>query len=910
MRLTPGARLGLYEITAALGAGGMGEVYRATDSRLKRQVALKVLPVALTADPDRLARFQREAEVLASLNHSSIAQIYGVEEADGVRALVMELVEGPTLAERIAEGPIPLDEALPIAHDVAGAIEAAHERGIIHRDLKPANIKVRPDGTVKVLDFGLAKAFEADRSGVGRLNPTESPTLTSPVMVTGMGTILGTAAYMSPEQAKARAVDARADIWAFGCVLYEMLTGRRAFPGDDITETLANVLKSAPDWTALPPPTPPGIRRVLRRCLERDVKERQRSIGDVKLEIADANRYPESAAASASSLAHDAAGSAGGSRALIRTTVVVATVLVAAAGGWLLGRRQTVASSSPAVSRLSIASPPTDPISVSGNTRDLAISPDGRRVAFIGGNGTALMIRDLDRSDPIRIEVAGLPHQPFFSPDGAWVGFMDGLSALRRVPARGGAIETISRIAGVGAHPTWAGDTVVFSTYGELFRVPASGGVPERIATEPGGEPATMFSPSFVRGSNAVLFANGGKKFGIGVLDLGSGKRKILFPGGSGAGARYLTSGHLIYAVASPDRADPTLRIVGFDRARLDTIGAPAAMNEPIFITPFGGIPDFDVSDNGTLVYVAASATPTARRLVWVGRDGREEPIDLPVRAYTYPSIAPGGTQVAFDIRDQENDTWLWNSARQTLTRLTFDRAFNQYAVWTHDARRLVNVVGAEARDGAVGMHIVSQPADGHGKPEVLAQRPHIIAAYGFSPDDRRLVFREDFPETGHDLMLLSLDGGKRSVEPLLQTRFAELNAEISPDGRWLAYESDESGAREIYVRPFPDVTSGRWQISSSGGRMPLWARSGRELFFVAPNGAMMSAVVDTSKGFASQAPTKLFDHRNYIGGASNVGRTYDVSPDGRRFLMIKPDGPPATIVVVLNWFEAVRAAQ
>jgi Tol biopolymer transport system component len=878
-----GRTIGSYHVLAKLGEGGMGEVYRASDTTLNRDVALKLLPDAFTKDPDRLARFKREAQVLASLNHPNIAAIYGFEDAN--HALVMELVEGPTLAERITNGPIPLDEVLPIARQIAEALEAAHEKGIIHRDLKPANVAFTADGHVKVLDFGLAKALDP----VAGSDLTNSPTLT--LAATQAGVILGTAAYMAPEQAKGRAADKRSDVWAFGCVLYEMLTGTRPFEGDDISEILACVLKSDPVWSALPVETPPAIRRLLHRCLQKDRRQRLADVADARLEIDDALGAPATDALPPAPR-HASIGS-------IALAVSVAAV-TAAVATWALTRRSPQVP--PSVTRLSIAPAVADALTVSGNDRDVAISPDGRRVAYVGGNGTSLVIRDLDRSDPIRIDGIGLPHNPFFSPDGAWVGFVDGLSALRKLPVRGGAVETICRFAFPGVGATWAGDTIVFNMYGGLWRVSAAGGEPEKLTPVAADGQPVYFNPSFLPGGRAVLFAFAGKEQGIGVLDLQRGTTKVVMRAGmnfNGAGATYLDSGHLIYASRAQAQGPAALNLIGFDVNRLETVGTPVALNEPIFITPFGRVPDFDVSQNGTLVYVAATAEPAARRLVWVARDGHEEPIDAPVRAYTYPNVAPDGRQVAIDIRDQENDTWIWDLGRRTLRRLTFDPGFNQYAVWTRDGRRVLYLLN---------QNLVWQQADGSGVPEVVARRTHLLAPYAFSPDGRRLVFREDFPETGHDLMVLSLEG-ERKVEPLLQARFNELNAEISPDGRWVAYESDESGAHEIYVRPFPDVKAGRWQISTAGGRMPLWARDGRELFFLASGGALMSAAIDAGQTFVAGAPARLFDHHYYIGGASSIGRTYDVAPDGRGFLMIKPDtGQPASLMVVLDWFEELKA--
>jgi serine/threonine-protein kinase len=907
--LTHGTHLGSYQITGLLGVGGMGEVYRATDTSLKRQVAIKVLPAAVASDPARLARFQREAEILAALNHPNIAHIHGLEKADGAIALVMELVEGPTLGDRIGRGAIPLGEALAIARQIAEALDAAHEQGIIHRDLKPTNIKVRDDGIVKVLDFGLAKALEP--SSAMSANTSISPTITSPAM-TQAGIILGTAAYMAPEQAHGRPVDKRADIWAFGCVLYEMLTGRLAFGGDDVTDTIVSVVSKEPDWSLLPPSAPDSVRRLLRRCLIKSVQQRLRSIGDAVLEIDDATP-PVTDASTDEAIVNLAKSPVA---RWLRATGAGVLLLAVAVAGWMVGRRQTAGlPASTSAMRFSLVRSAADAITVSGNSRDLAVAPDGRTIAYVGGNGTSLIIRHLDRSDTTRIDRVGLPQNPFFSSDGAWVGFVDGLSAIKKVSVRGGSIETVCRISYPVVQPAWHRDTIVFAQYGRIFRVSAAGGVAEPITPPLSVEGPRLYNPSFLPAGNAILVGVASPtRSGIGIVDLRTGALKLIvqipaITDEFGLQARFVAPNRLIYRAAmEPGAEAPALRVVGFDVGRLETVDQSVAVEESVFVSPFGGFADFDVAENGTLVYVASSARPNARRLVWVTREGREELIDLPERAYTYPNFSPDGRQVAFDIRDQENDAWIWNLGGNTLRRLTFDRGFNQYVVWAHDQRHLVYTLSVASVAGAVN-RIYWQSPDGRGQPEVLTERPALLAPYGFSKDDRHLIFREDSVDTGHDLMTLSLDAGHR-VEPLLKTPFNELNAEVSPDGRWLAFESDASGTDEIYVRPFPDVNAGLWQVSTAGGRTPRWSQNGQELFFLGPDSAMMTALVDqTTTAFVSRAPTLLFEHRNYVGGASIVGRTYDVAPDGRRFLMIKPAASP-DIAVVVNWTQTLNKTQ
>lgn len=922
--ITSGTRIGPYEVLGSLGAGGMGEVYRARDTRLKREVAVKVLPASVAADRDRVARFEREAEILAALNQPNIANIYGVEESDGMLALIIELIDGDDLAARIARGPIPLDEALTVAGQIADALEAAHERGIIHRDLKPSNVKVRPDGVVKVLDFGLAKvigsAGEAGGAGTaGAIDVTNSPTITSPALLTGMGIILGTAAYMAPEQARGKPVDRRADIWAFGCVLFEMLSGRRPFSGNEVTDVIVAVVSQEPDWERLPANVPDTIRRLIRRCLIKDLRGRLPHIGAARLEIDEALQGPRSPGVMEQSVPHSTARSA---RARWWSVAAVAAAFAAATASAMLAARFIVTSldTTSALAeptRLMLAPAPQHAISVSGFDRDLAISPDGRRVAYVGGNATAILVRGLDRVDPIRIDAGGMPHHPFFSPDGAWIGFVDGFSALRRVPAAGGRVETICRTWQPELTPTWGDDgTIVFRRSNALWRVAAAGGEPEPLLSpDPKSGEVALISPQFLPGAREILFgiiqsASAGSPLTadttirtlIAVLDLKTRRTKIVLRDANNA--RYVNSGHLIYQSGTSGevslngrRAGDVLRAVRFDLARLEIVGEPITLDEPIFKTPLGGYGDFDVSATGTLAYVPESIQAAARRLVWMDREGREEPIDLPVRAYAYPSIDPSGKLVALDIRDQDNDIWIWDIARHTLRRLTFDRAVNQYPVWSPDGRRVASMLPTTLR---------WQSADGSGAPDVLATNLSPTAPYSFSADGGQLVFRQNHEETGHDLMRLVVKTGK--VEPLLQTRFNELNARISPDGRWLAYQSDESGSPEIYVRPFPDVNAGRWQVSTGGGRVPTWSGDGRELFYLVGDGTFMSAAIEPGPSFVSRTPVKLFSGNFYLGGGNSIGRTYDVMPDGRRFLMIKADaGPPIAPVVVLHWTEELR---
>jgi hypothetical protein len=903
MALSVGSRLGPYEIVALLGAGGMGEVYRARDTKLNRDVAIKVLLPSVANDPDRLARFRREAQVLASLNHPNIAHIHGVQESDGASALVMELVEGPTLADRIAQGPIPLDEALPIARQIAEALEAAHEQGIIHRDLKPANIKVRDDETVKVLDFGLAKALAPEPGSAAAGHLSKSPTITSPAMMTGVGMILGTAAYMAPEQAKGRPADKRSDLWAFGCVLYEMLTGTRPFGGEDVSDTLANVLKSEPDWSALPPATPDAARILLRRCLTKDRKRRLDSAAGARLEIDDALMLLVPSA----DLVSAGAPSVGWRRVAVFTLAVLLAGGAAGTAVWLAMRPRAAR-----VTRFALAPTGAAALNVDTVSRDLTITPDGTHIVYKGtatSRGRGLWVRALDQLEPTPL-AGGTPGAPFSSPDGQWIGFVDIGSGveLKKVAVTGGPTLLLCRLDGQSRGATWGDDgSIIFATSATstgLQRVSSAGGEPT-VLTRPNPErgEGDHLWPQFLPGGRAVLFtitaATGGLDASqVAVLDLRTGTQKILVRGGSQA--LYLPSGHLVYAAAG------ALRAVAFDLARLEAIGTPIPVLPQVVTLPTGTA-EFDVARDGTLVYVAGgpSAAPV-RTLVWIDRHGHEEAITAaPARAYVTPRLSPDGTRLALAILDQENDIWVWDFARQTLTRVTSDPGLDGAPVWMPDGIRMVFTSQA---GGAVAS-LFRRAADGTGAAERLTQSSRTQIASAVSLDGTRVVFTEG---TGlSDVMMLTLEKDRR-VQPLVQTPAAERNAEISPDGRWLAYESNDSGQFQIFVRPFPNVNTGLWQVSPAGGTQPLWAKKGHELFYFAPNGALMSVRVEPGATWTASTPTKLIDGP-YYRGDSGLFRTYDVSLDGTRFLMIKEGAgsnqspAPPSIVVVQNWFEELK---
>jgi hypothetical protein len=901
-----GRRMGPYQLQTLLGAGGMGEVYRARDMKLGRDVAIKILPRVFTSDPDRLARFEREARMLASLNHPHIGAIYGFEESDGIHALVLELVDGDMLAERIRRGPIPINEALTIAREIADALDAAHEKGIVHRDLKPANVKITPGGVVKVLDFGLAKAVASDA-----LNPdlTQSPTVT--VGRTQEGIILGTPAYMSPEQARGKPLDKRTDIWAFGCVLYEMLTGRMAFGGETLSDTIGRILEREPDWGALPTRTPLKVGDLLRRCLQKDPNRRLRDIGDARIELEETQTASTDETVAARRAARP--GTVLRSAAFAVGVALLVAGLVAA-----LSVRLATRPVPSRVTRFTITPPAAAPLTLEGTNRDLAIARDGTRLVYVGANGTELVVHALNQLAPTVLTGLGAPSNPVFSPDGKWIAFFDGVAALKKVATNGGPAVTLSPIKGPPFGLSWgADDSIVFPTGEEgsgLFRVGAAGGKPEVLTTpdRAQGEGAHVW-PEVLPGGEAVLFtimSGGTGQVQVAALNLRTGARTVLVNGGSSA--QYVAPGYLVYVAVGTG----TLWAVAFDLSRLTVFGSPVPVVEGVVTTGARAGADFSVTPDGTLAYVPGGAETGARRtLVWVDRQAREEALAAPPRAYVYPRLSPDGTRVAIAVADQENDIWIWDVLRRSLTRFTFNPAFDLYPVWTPDGRRLAWGVGSVR---GAQPNLYWRTADGTGMVERLTESPNVHYPLAVTPDGTRLLLREDGPGTGQDLSVLALDGERR-VTPLIRTAFNERNGEISPDGRWLAYESNESGRDEIYVRPFPAVDAGRWQVSTGGGRQPLWARTGRELFYVAPDGALVGARVENGErvergtGFRAGAPMILVRGEYYRGSAGLLGRTYDVSPDSQRFLMIKGSGGaddtaarPA-IVVIQNWVEELK---
>jgi serine/threonine-protein kinase len=727
-----------------------------------------------------------------------------------------------------------------------------------------------------------------------------------------MGVILGTAAYMAPEQAKGKAVDRRADIWGFGCVLFEMLSGQPPFRAETVSETLAEVIKSEPRWDALPAEVPARVVTVLRRCLEKEPARRVRDIGDVRLALEGAFDAPvgtQDAGVSVAPLVPF------WRRAVVPVVTLFAGAVIAGGGLWTLSRPEP-----PRVTRLTISTPSTAALSVDGVLRDLAISPDGARLVYVGANGTQLFVRALDALDPVAI-AKGAPRGPFVSPDGQWVGFFEGNATLKRVSITGGPALTVATLDGVPRGATWLpDDTIVFATTNVttgLQRVAAEGGMPT-VVTRPDRAQGEQdhWSPEVLSGGRSVLFtitagAGGFDAAQVAVLDLQTGTHKVLVRGGSDA--RYVTTGHLVYGAAG------TLRAVAFDLASLETRGTPIPTVSEVLTTTSGAM-NAVVGTDGVLVYVSGRSGSVERIIVWVDRQGQETSVPVPPRPYTYPRITPDGRRIALYIQDQESDVWLWDNERTTLTRATFEPGLDSYPVWTPDGRKLIF-----SSDRAGNRNLFWQAADGTGTAERLSESAYVQDPSAVSPEGARVIFHETTAANGVDLMELHLDDGSGSIEsspaqqrrarrvtPLVQTAFSELNGAISPDGRWLAYQANNSGQYEVYVRPYPDVSGGLRQVSTGGGTRPLWARTGQELFYLSSGGALMRVGVERGPTWAAGTPTKLLNEGYFTVPGGNPGRTYDISPDGKRFLIVKAGGGSGQaavpqIVVVQNWLEELK---
>ncbi len=898
MTLAVGSRLGPYEVTGAIGVGGMGEVYSARDKKLNRDVAVKVLPAAFAQNEERVARFRREAQVVASLNHPNIASIYGLEESDDTIALVLELVPGEDLGQRLKRGAIPMGDAIAMARQIVAGIEAAHEKGIVHRDLKPANIKVTKEGLVKILDFGLAKAFESDQTAARgsapvpepaearRAEPAEasdSPTMTQH---TEAGVVLGTAGYMAPEQARGAPLDKRTDIWSFGVVLFEMLTGRRAFRGATPAETLAAVLRDTPAFDALPTNTPVSVRRLLSRCLERDPKLRLRDIGDARLELEStegaAQRADFATGVRRSVLVMGALG------------LMAGAALSAAIATWML--KPKPAGGAQPLTRASY--PIGAAVRLTAQRRQIAISPDGRIIATVVGSG--LSIRNVDElmATPVRgaSQVVGL----FFSPDGRSLGFTTD-STVSALPLDTREVRVVLGVRGgfraiasgtVGA--SWGDDgRIYYATAEGILSVSESGG-DSRMEIRG----SNLGHPQILAGSRDLLYTRGHSPSvpavnGEILLHSSAGGEDIVLT--TGVSPQYLPSGHLLLVRGNSLMAAP------MDLRSRRLTREPVTVAQDVAV--LGSFAQYDVSNNGTLIYipesVARNPASVLRRLDATGKDG---PLHSAPREYSDPRVSPDGRFIALHLQDEQNDVWTLDIARDLLTRITFDPREDETPAWSPDGQWLA--YSAYARTGA-GRAIFRRRADGGGDEEVLIKIEQHSHVTDWSPDGKTLVIEVLHPQRQGDLELLNLEP-KPALRPYLETPFDESSGRVSPDGKWMAYRSDESGRNEVYVQSFPEPGH-KMQVSTNGGVQPVWSRDGRALYYRA-EGALMAARAKAGPTLDLQAPVQAFEDP-YARPQSDGHTTYDVFPDGK-FVFIKSQiskdataADPA-LIAAFNWVQ------
>jgi len=878
-----GTKLGSYEITAKLGEGGMGEVWRARDTKLERDVAIKVLPAAFVEDHERLARFEREAKLLAQLHHPNIASIFGMEESEGTKALVMELIEGPTLADRLESGAIPLNESLSLARQIAEALEEAHEKGIIHRDLKPQNIKASIEGKVKVLDFGLAKAMDPAGAASGASSASQlaaSPTLT--LGATQMGVVLGTAAYMSPEQAKGFAVDKRCDIWSFGVVLYEMLTGRRLFDGDSVPETLAGVLKSDVDLDALPQEVPPAIRRLLRRCLERNPKNRLHDVADARIVIDDL------LSGRSGSEPTPAATVGRGSRA----PWIVATAAVIVALTAIFFTRASLRPDDGLQSVMRVQLVPTRGERLfSGKGELVAVSPDGTKVVYSVESGVSseLRLRALDSNSSTAILGTEGGTNPFFSPDGRWIAFTAG-AKLKKVALAGGMPVTLAD-APYFRGGVWGDDGTIYfvpNIYVPIARIPAGGGTAEPATTIrlEAGEQQHRW-PDLLPGGKVLLYAVGsGDDWDDATIvaeRLGTGEREVVVKGGTNP--RFLAPGALVYA-----RADG-LYAVAFDPRTLATSGPPVEVASNVALDRLGGA-QMDFARTGLLASVPADSVVNLTRVSWVGRDGQGEALSLPPAAYDSPRISPTGDRAVLSVG---NSLSILDFERLALTRLTLARRA-EAPVWANDGRRVYF-----AYEEGKTHQVFSMAADDSGAPELVIPSDLQNDPYAFSRDGSKLLV-ERIPASGiADVLIYDLGNPKAEAKRLFGSLYLDDgNFDFSPDDRWVVYASAESGRLEVYVRSASGQER-KWQVSVDGGTFPVWSPAGGEIFFLRGTQMMVASVSEKGDGLLFGEPKVLF--------ANHRIRAFDVSRDGRRFLVAEDPNSDAQsrLDLVLNWTAEVR---
>jgi serine/threonine-protein kinase len=887
MSIRPGTVLGTYEILSPLGFGGMGEVYRARDLSLDREVAIKVLAESVAptrfrvhgddvsfespSDSDRMARLEGEAKVLAALHHPNIATLFGLGREGGQVYLAMELVEGENLDERLKRRPLSIEEAIPIFVQVAEGLEAAHEKGINHRDLKPANLMITNDDVVKILDFGLARVLRGgDDEEDDQTRSGEDVTLS--YASDQRSRLRGTLGYMSPEQARGRGIDRRSDIWAFGCCLYEALTARRPFRGETVSDTLSEILKGEPRWDKLPAATPPAMHRLLRRCLAKDRHQRLHDIGDARLELEEAR----------SGVEEEPRGAAVGRRGIVVAAgagLAVGALIVAGLAA-SAGNRFSPAPESRDVRRLAVSLPDDAPMSFS-DLVPFALSPDGRDLVYVTASGgeSRLVRRSLGRLEIEPLAGTEGARNPFFSPDGQWVGFVAG-NSIKRVALAGGRPVTVCEVSAPGVAAWGPDDTIVFSSWRRgLFRVPAVGGTPVELTTLGRGvegsesrERAGLSEhllPEFLPGGEALLFSSftPPATLNVELWHLGSGERRSLFPGTS---ARYLAGGRIVFARGGD------LWAVDFDLETLTVKGPPVKVLESILHT-LDSYAQFAVTRQGDLLYLPGEVLGLQRLLSWVDPDGSVRTLEAEPADYGFPSLSPDGRMVAVSSLNPTSDIWLYDLARSSSTQFTFDAAVDVSPVWARGGDWLV--FGCAA--GMLTPRLCWKSADGTGGVEPLTASANLQLPSAVTANGSTVIYNELAGDSGWDVWALDLDRDEARV--LVRSAANENGAALSPDGRWLAYQSDSSGRQEVYVSPYPATGSGTWQISKVGGQEAVWRPDGKRLFFRGGD-SMMAVDIDDSSGFRAGRPEPLFD----VGVSHDARRIYDVAPDGSGFVMVR----------------------
>jgi eukaryotic-like serine/threonine-protein kinase len=865
-----GDALGQYRIVEKIGEGGMGVVYRAHDTRLNRAVAIKILRSDVATDSDRLARFQREALLLAALNHPNIAAIYGLEEYAGQVFLVLELVEGETLAHRIARGALATREVIDIARQIARAIEEAHDKGIVHRDLKPSNVKVTPDGVIKVLDFGLAKALSDDDSKPGP----------SSEQVTREWTILGTPAYMSPEQRRGGAADATADIWAFGCVLFEMLTGVTAFGESTPADVSEAVLRGETPWAALAPDAPASLRALVKSCLESNPRNRLRHIRDARLLLDPTTTEHDVPVA-------DITRGASRLPAWLSPVAIVSLIVVGLLVGLALAR--WLAPTEPVAAIRLPTAPPFDLRPTFAFGPSVAVSPDGRAVVYALATGTTtlLYIKRLDEFEARPIAGTQGARNPFFSPLGEWVGFYDEAHHKLKKVSLGGGEPVVIADSDLQGGAAWApDDTILFASYYGLVRVPANGGIPQAVTKAEAGQ---HWWPALLPGGRMALFSRLAARGSFDDADivavaLNGGSPKVILR--SAYFPHYAPTGHLIFVQGDSVLAAP------FDPKSLSVTGPAVTLLKGVWTSSWTGYADFAFSDTGTLVYVSGGPNPNKASLVSVDRAGNVTPLIDERRAYRVPRVSPDGLQVAVALVDQQVDVWTYDLSRKTLNRLTDSPSWDAYPLWQPGTRW---VAFSSTRDGLASIYR-QDLRSGTVEKLVAAENPTFPDSW--SPDGRLLAYHEESPHTGLDIWIYSMDS--HSSKLFLQTPYNESGAEFSPDGRFIAYQSGEAGGQtEIYIRPYPEANPRR-KVSTNGGTAPRWGSYGKELFYKV-GGKLMASSIDRTPDLVVGTPHELF---NGPYGA------YDALPSGQSFVMVKEmaDGDqPTRINFVLNWFDELK---